>query len=339
MEFIVVLLLSFLPMFLYAGFWWWLDRYEKEPFGLLSAAFLWGCVPAVILAIVFEVILDVPIAIISPAGIVYDFLGSALAAPFVEETTKGLALLLLLLFWRRELDSPLDGVIYGGMVGFGFAAVENVLYLGSAASEGGLSGALGLAVFRAGLFGLNHAMYTGFTGLGIALALDSRQRGMRFLWPLLGFAAGAGMHAFHNGMATFLSYLESEAPMVVLVAGDWAGVVVLLVVAAVSLMLERRRIRAWGQVYVQHGYLTPQEVQLLSSSFRRWGAALRMLLTFNLAGWLALERYLSAGTELAYAWHRAQRGDRVKQVDIETLHAALVQRRTEALQRAALKLA
>lgn len=336
MELIIVLLLSFVPMFLYAGFWWWLDRYEKEPLGLLLAAFLWGCVPAVLLAIIFEVILDVTIAVISPAGIVYDFLGSALAAPLVEETTKGVALLLLLLFWRRELDSPLDGIIYGGMVGFGFAAVENVLYLGSAASEEGLGGALSLAVFRAGLFGLNHAMYTGFTGLGIALALDSKNRALRLLWPLLGFAAGMGMHAFHNGLATFMSYLESEAPLLVLLLGDWLGVVVLMVVAALSLMLERRRLRAWGQVYVQSGYITEREVALLSSSFRRWGAALRMLLSFNWGGWLALERYLGTATELAYAWHRAQRGDKVKRTDIEALHAALVAQRAKALQKGAL---
>lgn len=336
MELIVVLGLSFLPMLFYAGFWWWMDRYEKEPLGLLLAAFLWGSVPAVILAIIFEVILDVPIAVISPAGIVYDLLGSALAAPFVEEATKGLALLALLLFWRRELDSPLDGIIYGGMVGFGFAAVENVLYLGDAMSTDGLGGALSLAFFRAGLFGLNHAMYTGFTGLGITLALDSKNRAMRLLWPVLGFVAGMGMHAFHNGMATFMSYLESEAPMVVLVLGDWLGVVVLMVMAAVSLMFERRRIRLWGEVYVQSGYMTEREVALLSSSFRRWGAALRMLFSFNLRGWVALEQYLWTATELAYAWHRAQRGDRVQRVDIERLHAALVERRAKALQRGAL---
>ncbi len=336
--FIVVLLLSFLPMFFYAGLWWWLDRYEKEPLGLLMAAFLWGGVPAIILGIIFELILDIPIALISPAGLVYDFMGAAMAAPMVEETTKGLALLLLLLFWRRELDSLLDGVIYGGMIGFGFAAVENVLYLSDAAASGGLGGALGLAFFRAGLFGLNHAMYTGFTGLGIALALEGKKSAMRWLWAILGFAAGAGMHAFHNGLATFMSYIESEAPLLVLILGDWAGVIVLLVVAAISLGMERRRMRRWGAVYVQQGFITEDEVKLLSSSLRRWGAALRLLLTLNIGGWRALERYLWVATELAYAWHRAHRGDKVKVQDFTHLHALLLERRAEALRRGALRI-
>ncbi len=331
MELLLVVLLSFIPMLVYAGILWWLDRYEKEPFGLLLAAFLWGCIPAIILAIILELILDVPISIISPAGIVYDLLGSALGAPFIEETTKGLALLLLLLFWRRELDGTLDGILYGGVVGFGFAAVENVLYLGSAFDEGGAGAALSLAVFRAGLFGLNHAMYTGFTGLGLALALESKKSPLRWLWPILGFAAGMGMHMFHNGLATFISYLGSNAPMLVLILGDWAGALALVIVIVISLGLERRRIRSWGAVYVHDGYITPQEVALLSSSFRRWGAALQLLLRLDFAGWRALGRYLWAATELAYAWHRVQRGDRVKVEDFTRYHERMLAHRAQAL--------
>jgi RsiW-degrading membrane proteinase PrsW (M82 family) len=41
---------------------------------------------------------------------------------------------------RQEIDSPIDGLVYGGIIGFGFAAVENVLYLASAYVEGGAAG-------------------------------------------------------------------------------------------------------------------------------------------------------------------------------------------------------
>ena len=41
--------------------------------------------------------------------------------------------LLLLLWWRRaELDGILDGIVYAGMVGIGFAFTENILYLAAA---------------------------------------------------------------------------------------------------------------------------------------------------------------------------------------------------------------
>ena len=40
---------------------------------------------------------------------------------------------MLLLWWRRaELDGVLDGIVYAGMVGIGFAFTENILYLAAA---------------------------------------------------------------------------------------------------------------------------------------------------------------------------------------------------------------
>jgi len=42
MALIVSLFFGFVPMFMFAGFINWLDRYEKEPKILLGAAFMWG---------------------------------------------------------------------------------------------------------------------------------------------------------------------------------------------------------------------------------------------------------------------------------------------------------
>ncbi|MBN1813813.1 MAG: PrsW family intramembrane metalloprotease, partial [Anaerolineae bacterium] len=156
-----ILALSFVPMLLYAAVLWWLDRYEKEPIGLLSVAFLWGAVPSIILALIMQIVLDVPLMAIQDSNqLTYELLGASVVAPLTEEGIKALALILLLVLLKREIDSPLDGLIYGGMVGFGFAAVENVFYLFGALTEGGFSEVLGLAFLRAGIFGLNHAMYT-----------------------------------------------------------------------------------------------------------------------------------------------------------------------------------
>ncbi|TKJ27708.1 MAG: hypothetical protein CEE40_12880, partial [Chloroflexi bacterium B3_Chlor] len=48
------------PAVLYSLLIWWLDRYEKEPWGLLAATFIWGAIPAVCLAFVGEFILEIP---------------------------------------------------------------------------------------------------------------------------------------------------------------------------------------------------------------------------------------------------------------------------------------
>lgn len=330
MEIVLVLFLSFVPMLLYAAILWWLDRYEKEPFGLLVVAFLWGAIPAVLLAVIFELVLDIPFtALASSSELVYNLLGASLGAPLVEETTKGLALLLLFLFWRKELDSPLDGLIYGGMVGFGFAAVENVLYLGSALDSGGLGGALGLAFFRAGLFGLNHAMYTGFTGVGLALTLEWRRKyWYAWLLPFVGFGLAAGVHAFHNTFSTFWSYTDSGMPLLILTSGDWLGVVSLLVVVVWALMLERQRIARYMGARQAALALQADEVKLLLSPWRRGWALLRVLFTAELARWWQLRGFFKAVTEIAFAWHRYERGDRVSAAELQRLEQAVLQGRS-----------
>ena len=46
MAFLGALFFGFVPMFMFAAFVNWLDRYEKEPKLLLGAAFMWGVVIA-----------------------------------------------------------------------------------------------------------------------------------------------------------------------------------------------------------------------------------------------------------------------------------------------------
>ena len=54
--------------------------------------------------------------------------GGSLSAPFVEEIVKA-AVLYAIYRWRRhEFDGVLDGIVYAGMVGLGFAFTETVLY-------------------------------------------------------------------------------------------------------------------------------------------------------------------------------------------------------------------
>ena len=103
----------------------WLDRYEPEPRRLLAAGLLWGGFVATAVAILLQGIGGIFVGISDETSL-------AVVAPVTEEATKG-AFLLLLLWWRRaELDGILDGIVYAGMVGIGFAFVENILYLAAA---------------------------------------------------------------------------------------------------------------------------------------------------------------------------------------------------------------
>jgi len=58
--------------------------------------------------------------------------GAVISAPIVEESAKAF-ILFVLFFWKKdEFDGIVDGIVYAGMVGLGFAMTENILYYGRA---------------------------------------------------------------------------------------------------------------------------------------------------------------------------------------------------------------
>ena len=111
----------------------WLDRWEPEPPRLLVLAFLWGTSVAVVISTVLQLTLEAAInpgqtETVSPISIV-------LGAPLTEEAAKGLFLLLMMTGRRRnELNSMTDCLVYAGLVGAGFAWLEDILYIGGGES-------------------------------------------------------------------------------------------------------------------------------------------------------------------------------------------------------------
>jgi protease PrsW len=180
----------------------WLDRYEPEPRRLLAAGLLWGGFVATAVAIVIQGIGGLFVGVSNDTSL-------AIVSPAVEEGTKG-AFLLLLLWWRRaELDGILDGLVYAGMVGIGFAFVENILYLAAAYNgtegngPGGTSALTATFVVRCLLSPFAHPFFTSFTGVGVGIAVASRNRNVRFLAPLVGYLCAVAAHAIWNASTLF----------------------------------------------------------------------------------------------------------------------------------------
>ncbi|GAA1923295.1 PrsW family intramembrane metalloprotease [Nocardioides hwasunensis] len=189
-------LLAAVPVGPLVGCFMWLDRYEPEPRSLLVAGLLWGAFVATAAALVFQGI--------GMAGGASERDSLAVVAPVTEEATKG-AFLLLLLWWRRhELDGILDGIVYAGMVGIGFAYTENILYLAAAydgtdgIGPGGTEALTGTFVIRCLISPFAHPFFTVFTGIGVGLAIASRRWSVRVLAPLAGFAIAAFLHGLWN---------------------------------------------------------------------------------------------------------------------------------------------
>src|SRR4051795_10311382 len=190
-------LLAALPVVPLVACFLWLDRYEPEPRRLLAGGLLWGVFVATAISLFLE-------GVGGFVGGISDHRMLEIGAPVAEEASKGL-FLLLLLWWRRsELDGVLDGIVYAGMVGIGFAFTENILYLASAydgsggVGPGGVHALTGTFVLRCLASPFAHPLFTACTGIGVGIAVNSRSRATRILAPFLGYACAVAAHAIWN---------------------------------------------------------------------------------------------------------------------------------------------
>ncbi len=175
---------------------WWLDRYEREPFGLVVAAFLWGALAGPVLSLAGELPVR-QLMLHSQGPFLSSIAGAVLVAPFFEEAVKG-AGLFLLIGLSRNVDNPTDGMVYGTAVGLGFAAVENVLYglhaMGTGGAQGVAAVMLGRTIFSAGI----HALATSILGGALGTARLAPTWFRRFALALGGFVGAVAVHAGWN---------------------------------------------------------------------------------------------------------------------------------------------
>lgn len=186
-----LLLAALVPAGLYVGLVLRLDRYDREPTALLAAAFLWGAVPAA------SVSLWANDALRAWAGAGQGWVG-VVAGPAVEESAKGILLLLLYASYRADVEGILDGIVYGCLVGIGFALTENLSYFTLAAVQGGQPALLQSVYTRAVVGGFNHAAFTACTGAGIG----AWRQGRSVSWAVVGFVLAVAQHALWNGIAS-----------------------------------------------------------------------------------------------------------------------------------------
>ncbi len=188
----------------------WIDRWEPEPRLAVLFAFLWGAAVAVVIALVVGGGIDPVIALIAHGNdFAYQFIGAAIQAPLVEESAKGLGLLVIFLVARKHFDGPVDGVVYAAWVAGGFAFTENILYFGTKLLDAGTAFSPDVAFIffvRGVMSPFAHVMFTMFTGLALGLAA---RRGLGALGAtgffLVGLIPAILMHALWNGALFFVN--------------------------------------------------------------------------------------------------------------------------------------
>jgi len=176
------ILLALVPLTYTVPLFVWLDRFEPEPRAMRWNAFLWGAGISVLVASFFNDLTS------AAAGMA---VAAVVSAPISEEIMKVLGISSAAK--RHHIDSPLDGAVYAGYVGLGFAAVENVIYFSDAINED----ALGSTFVLRGLFSpLAHPYFCMWAGMAVGRAVQ-RGRSRRFA-ALRGLMIAIPLHASWN---------------------------------------------------------------------------------------------------------------------------------------------
>jgi RsiW-degrading membrane proteinase PrsW (M82 family) len=278
----------------------WLDRWEPEPPRLLVLAFLWGASVAVVISTILQLTIEAAINpgqpdTVSPWSVV-------LGAPLTEEAAKGLFLVLMMTGWRRiELNSLTDCLVYAGLVGAGFAWLEDILYIGGGAS---VSESLATAALRLIMAPFAHSLFTTMTGIGVYFALQQRNALAKAFYVLLGYVGAVIMHGLWNGSsllsieAYFLTYLFWMVPIFV--------VVILLGVS--SRRREQRVVAEKLPGMVAAGLVTPNEATWLGSLRSRKSAIGAAKQFGGKPAAKSVKNFAAQVVELAFVRDRIDRG-------------------------------
>jgi RsiW-degrading membrane proteinase PrsW (M82 family) len=309
---------AIIPAVFYSLLVIYLDRYEAEPWYTLLGAFLWGAVVAVVFSVIAQLVAGGIVHSAYGAG-ASEFFGLVIGAPVSEELTKGAALLVLLLLFRHEFDNTLDGIVYGALVGLGFAMTENILYFGTTYQAEGPVGFGFLFVLRAVLGGFAHALYTATTGAAIGWARAQYGRGFRrVLVPLGGITLAILLHALWNGsIYAFSTWFGDDASawtvLLIIFGGPiffiLPGVVTAVVIAVIVNRRVLRILKEQLGAEVPAGVISPEEYAALTDARLRRTTSWRVLREGGVRRWLAWRRFNRLAADLAFQKYHASRGE------------------------------
>lgn len=239
----------------------WLDRWEPEPPRLLVLAFIWGTSAAVVIAAVLQVVLEAWLnpAVGNAAATGVGPVTLVIGAPFTEEAAKGLFLLIMMTGTRRnELNSLTDCLVYAGLVGAGFAWLEDILYIANGES---LAESLVTAALRLIMSPFAHSLFTTLFAVGVWFALHKRSGIAKAGCIGLGYIGAVVLHAMWNGSS--LLGIEAYFGLYVFWMMPIFGLMITLAVS--SRRREQRVVAAKLPGMVAAGVVTPNEATWLGS--------------------------------------------------------------------------
>lgn len=290
-----------LPAAVLLGLLWWVDRYEKEPIRLMLVALGAGAVVAPALAALVQNLLDVPTSLAAQTLVPRSSLG--VTTPLVEEVVRGLAVLGAILVVRHEVDGPLDGLVYGGVVGVGFGLTANVWSILQTPSLGGDTTP---SLFAAMVSGLNHVFYGAVVGLGIAIW--RRRPSLIAAGAAAGTVVALGFHLLHDYLPWWFAAPAGDpggGGLQAILTGlpNALGILALAVIVAWASGREAVLVGRELREEVAAGVVTPAEYESIVDSTKRLGSLVRTLSRGGLRAARLRRRLYGLEVELAFRKH------------------------------------
>jgi hypothetical protein len=176
--------------------------------------------------------------------------------------------------------------------------VENVYYFMNQYEAGGLEAWGTNIIIRSLVFGLNHALFTGIIGLGVAIARLSPNPAVKVVALVGGWVTAVFLHFMHN-----LTIFIGSSFVCLTFLFDWGGVWLIFTIILWSLVQERSWIKKHLAEEVAQNTLTAHQYYLACSGHQRTMYSLERLFA---RGWQANRtsaHFFHRCSELAYKKH------------------------------------
>jgi protease PrsW len=220
--FAIAFLAGLIPALFWLWFWLREDTIRPEPRLLIATAFLAG-----MLVVVFVLPLQ--------KFAMTRFSGNELILVWViiEEILKYMAALIVV-FWHKTIDEPIDTIIYMITIALGFSALENTLFIYNPLVAGDYLNSVLTGQFRFLGATLLHVLASGTVGVFMALAYYKRDT-IRILSATAGLCIAIVLHALFN----FFIIDASGDTVLGVFMFVWMGIIMLFLLFEKVKLIER----------------------------------------------------------------------------------------------------
>lgn len=212
-NFAIAFLGGIVPALFWLWFWLREDKLRPEPLRLIALAFIAGMVVVPIALPLQKLALEM-----------YTDANLILVWIVIEETLKYAAALMVVL-WHKEVDEPIDLIIYMIAIALGFSALENALFMFNPLVAGDFTSSIITGNFRFLGATLLHVLASGTVGTFLAITYY-KSNFVKLVAGTLGLCLAIVLHALFN---FFIMDASGETILGVFLF-VWMGIILLFLI-------------------------------------------------------------------------------------------------------------